>query len=307
MPSGFPIGPLYIHFYGIIIMLGALAGAWLSSREAERRGEKSESVWDMLTWVVIGGVIGARIWHVLTPPQSMVDQGLTTMYYFTHPMDAIAIWKGGLGLPGVILGGLLALYLFTRHYKLSMPVWVDIVAPGLALGQAIGRWGNFFNQELYGAPSNLPWAIIIDPMHRLLDYQSIERYHPLFLYESLYNLANVFFLLWIARHFSKQLKPGDVFLTYLVTYPVGRFFLEFLRLDPANIGNINVNQTLMAVTAICAAGALFIRHRTKQLDGVEEAESKEKVGVSEMEENPRIVILDHSEVKNETETKNIIE
>jgi phosphatidylglycerol---prolipoprotein diacylglyceryl transferase len=261
MPTGFPLGPFYIHYYGIIIMLGALAGAWLASREAVRHGENSDRVWDILTWIVIGGVIGARTWHILTPPQSMVDQGMTTEYYFTHPLDAIAVWKGGLGLPGAVIGGALAIFLFTRYYKLSFPTWLDIVAPALALGQAIGRWGNFFNQELYGSPSNLPWAIAIDSLHRLPAFQDIERYHPLFLYESIYNLLNVFFLLWISCRCEKSLKSGDLFLIYLVTYPTARFFLEFLRLDPAHVAGLNVNQTLMAVTAIASALALFLRHR----------------------------------------------
>jgi len=261
MPDGFFIGPLHIRFYGIIIMLGALAAAWLSRVEAKRKGENPELVWDMLVWLLIGGIIGARVWHILTPPASMVAQGITTSYYLTHPLDAINTTKGGLGIPGAVIGGALALLWYTRRKHMSFARWADIIAPGLALAQAIGRWGNFINQEVYGAPTSLPWAIFIDPAHRLPGYQDQANYHPLFLYESLYNLANMGFLLWVSRRFSDRLKDGDVFLIYLITYPVFRFFMEFLRLDPSPLGGIDVNQLVMAVVAIIAASLLFLRHR----------------------------------------------
>ncbi len=262
MPTGFAIGPLFIHFYGIIIMVGALLAAYLATFEARRRGENPEKVWDMLTWVLIGGVIGARVWHILTPTASLVEQGITAGYYLTHPLDAIATWNGGLGIPGAIIGGALALFLFARHYHLNFPTWCDIVAPGLALGQAIGRWGNFFNQEVYGAPCNLPWCITIDPQYRLPQFRDLARYHPLFLYESLWNLANTVFLLWLGRRYSERLKSGDIFLIYLITYPVGRFFLEFLRLDPSQVGVLNINQSVMLASIVCAGAVLLWRHRS---------------------------------------------
>ncbi len=261
MPTGFQIGPLYIHFYGIILMLGALAAAFLAEREARRRGQNSDLVWDALVWVLIGGIIGARVWHILTPPQSMVAQGYTTQFYLTHPLDMLAIWNGGLGIPGAVIGGALALYWFTRRSKLSYALWVDIAAPAIALGQAIGRWGNFVNQELYGAPTNLPWKIYIAPANRLPVYQNVSYYHPLFLYESLWDFANMFFLLWLARRHSDRLKQGDIFLAYLIFYPVGRFFLEFLRLDPSQVGGFDINQVLMAVVAVLASAFLIWRHR----------------------------------------------
>ncbi|MGE5222705.1 MAG: prolipoprotein diacylglyceryl transferase, partial [Omnitrophica WOR_2 bacterium] len=235
--------------------------AYIAEREARRRGLNGDLVWDGLIWVLVGGILGARIWHILTPPPSMVAQGITTLYYLSHPLDAIAIWKGGLGIPGAVIGGIIALFFFTRRNKLNFATWVDIAAPALALGQSIGRWGNFFNQELYGAPTNLPWGIYIDPAHRLPGYENVSRYHPTFLYESIWNLLNMFFLLWIARRFADRLKPGDVFLTYLIVYPVGRFFLEFLRLDSSRVAGINANQTLALIVTILAAVALFLRHR----------------------------------------------
>jgi len=258
MPEGFPVGPLFIRFYGIILMLGALVGAWLATREAKRRGHEPEIVWDLLTYLLIGGIIGARIWHILTPPPS---SGITASWYLTHPLDALAIWKGGLGIPGAIIGGAIVLYFYTRRHKLSFAEWADIAAPSLALGQAIGRWGNFFNQELYGAPTNLPWKIFIDPAHRLAGYQDVEYYHPLFLYESGWNLGNMFLLLWISRRFADRLKDGDIFLIYLIIYPVGRFLLDFLRLDASMVSGFNINQAVMAVVAVCAGVALYLRHR----------------------------------------------
>ncbi|MBK9926267.1 MAG: prolipoprotein diacylglyceryl transferase [Anaerolineales bacterium] len=258
MPEGFSIGPLTIRFYGIILMSGALIGGFLAVREAKRRGYDPEIVWDMFIYLLIGGIIGARLWHILTPSPST---GITTGWYFTHPLDALAIWKGGLGIPGAIIGGLITLYLYSRKTGINFAEWTDIISPSLALGQAIGRWGNFFNQELYGAPTNLLWKLYIDPAHRLANYLDVEYYHPLFLYESLWNLMNMFLLLWISRRFADSLKNGDIFLIYLIVYPIGRFFLDFLRLDASLVGGININQTIMAVVALIAAVSLYLRHR----------------------------------------------
>jgi phosphatidylglycerol:prolipoprotein diacylglycerol transferase len=262
IPTGFQLGPIYIYYYGIILMVGALAGGWLASVEAKRRGYDPEIAWDGLIWVLIAGIIGARLWHILTPPQSMVEQGITTSWYFMHPLDILNTRQGGLGIPGAIIGGAIGLYLFCRRRKFNFLVFADMAVPGLALGQAIGRWGNFVNQELYGAPTNLPWALHIAPQNRLPGFQDFETYHPLFLYESLWNLANMGILLWLGRKYKEWLRAGDLLLIYLIIYPTGRFLLEFLRLDSAYIGGINANQTLMAVVAVASAAILFWRHRS---------------------------------------------
>lgn len=258
MPEGFNIGPLFVRFYGIILMTGAVAGTFLAQRESKRRGYGPDVVWDIFVYLLIGGIIGARIWHILTPSPST---GITTSWYLSHPLDALAIWKGGLGIPGAIIGGLIALYIYSRRTGIDFAEWTDISAPGLALGQAIGRWGNFMNQELYGAPTNLPWKISIDPAHRLTEYFNVEYYHPLFLYESIWNLMNMFLLLWISRRYSETLKNGDIFLIYLIVYPVGRFLLDFLRLDASMVGGININQTIMVFVAVFASTILYLRHR----------------------------------------------
>ncbi len=276
MPTGFQIGPLTIRYYGIILMLGALAAAWLAEREARRRDQDGELVWDGLIWVLVGGIIGARLWHIFTPPPSMIAQGITPRFYLTHPLDALAIWHGGLGIPGAVIGGVLALYLFSRRRKLNFALWLDIAAPALALGQAIGRWGNFVNQELYGAPTNLPWAIFIDPQHRLPGYQDIAYYHPLFLYESIWNFFNMGLLLWLARRYPKRLLPGDLFLIYMIVYPIGRFFLEFVRLDASQVAGLNANQAFVLVVMLVSAGVLIWRHNRNQTDAEEaEPESQE--------------------------------
>ncbi len=267
MPNGFDIPIPFlgisfrIYFYGILITLGVVVAAFLAAHEARRRGQNPEIVWDALFWVVLAGIIGARLWHVFTPPASMVAQGITTRYYLTHPLDLINIRSGGLGIPGAVIGGVIAMALYCRSKKLSFLAWADIAAPGLALAQAIGRWGNFFNQELYGRPTSLPWRIYIDPWHRLPGFETYEYYHPLFAYESLWNLANAIFLLWLGRKHADRLQTGDLFLIYLITYPLGRFLLEFLRLDASRVGALNINQTLMLLVALASAGFLIYRHR----------------------------------------------
>lgn len=261
IPSVINIGPIPIHLYALAIMTGVVLGALMAQKEAVRRGQDGSLVWDMLVWVLIAGIIGARIWHILTPTPSAIAQGLTTAYYLSHPLEAIAIWNGGLGIFGAVAGGAIALYFFTRRHHLLLLLWLDILAPSVALGQAVGRWGNFFNQELYGAPTHLPWAIYIDPQHRFPGFENVAYYHPLFLYEMLWNLASVVFLLWLARRFSDRLKSGDIFLVYLMTYPLIRFLLEFLRLDSSYLGGINANQILALVILIIAGLILIFRHR----------------------------------------------
>jgi phosphatidylglycerol:prolipoprotein diacylglycerol transferase len=261
MPIGFNIGPLTIHYYGIIIMVGVLVATWVASWQARRHGQDPEIAWDVLPWLLIGGIIGARLWHVFTPSPTDIAEGRTTIFYLTHPLDLIAIWNGGLGILGAVIGGLIAFFIYARDHKLNIPMWLDFIAPGLLLAQAIGRWGNFVNQELYGAPTNLPWAIFIDAQHRLPGFADQAYYHPLFLYECLWNILNAGIILWIGRRYANRLKTGDLFLTYLILYPVARFILEFLRLNSSMIAGLNVNQDLYAVIAVVSAAYLIYRHR----------------------------------------------
>lgn len=257
---GIHIGPLYLRFYGIILVTGAMAGGWLAAVEARRRGQQPEHVWDALVWLLIAGIAGARLYHVLTPSPSMMPPG-TPNPYFSNPVAAFQIWNGGLGIPGGVAGGTFALWLYTRRKGLRFMEWTDIAAPGLLLAQSVGRWGNYINQELYGSPTNLPWAIFIEPQYRLVEYIDYDTYHPLFLYESILNFLGCLLLLWIARRAADHIRIGDVFLAYLVAYPTIRFFLEFIRLDYSRLANSNVNQSLSVVVAVTAATLLWIRHR----------------------------------------------
>lgn len=270
LPDGVVIFGFKIYFYGILIMLGALAATWLASYRAKDYGENPETAWDILPWALIGGIIGARIWHILTPPASMVAQGITTGYYLTHPLEMLNLRNGGLGIPGAVIGGFITVWIYTRRKESSIFTWADIIAPGLALAQAVGRWGNFFNQEVYGAPTNLPWKLYIDQTKRLPEYKNVPYYHPLFLYEFIWNLMNAGVLIWISRRFKDRLLNGDLFLIYLIFYGFGRFFLEFLRLDPSPVAGINANQTLMAVIVVGSTAALLIRHRLENLEGKQE-------------------------------------
>lgn len=262
MPDGIVILGYKIYFYGILIMLGALFATWLSSKRAKEYGENPEAAWDILPWALVGGIIGARLWHIFTPPASMVAQGFTVSYYLTHPLEMLNFRNGGLGIPGAVIGGFLAVLIYTRRHDMSIAKWTDIIAPGLAFAQAIGRWGNFFNQELYGRPTDLPWKLFIAAEKRLPEFRDVAYYHPLFLYEFIWNVLNAGVLIWLGRRFRDRLRTGDLFLIYLLNYGVGRFLLEFLRLDPSPVAGVNINQTLMAVIALASTAALLIRHRS---------------------------------------------
>ncbi len=261
---GIHLGPLYLRFYGVILVSGAMVGAYVAALEARRKSLNSDYVWDGLIWALVGGIVGARIYHVFTPSVSDIGKGLTVAAYFADPIKILQVWNGGLGIPGGIAGGALGLWLYTRYTKLDFLTWADLAAPALALAQAIGRWGNFINQELYGKPTDLPWGIFIDPLYRLPGYTEFERYHPTFLYESILNLLACLALLWIARRFADRLKPGDLILCYLVMYPTIRFFMEFLRLDSSRFGNLNINQSLSVVVAVASGVALMLRHRRQR-------------------------------------------
>lgn len=261
MPTGFKLGNFTVHYYALLIIFGIFLGLLLTWRRAEKSGRSMDFLIESLPWVFVGGIIGARVWHVLSPPQSMVARGITTRYYLTHLLEAISIWKGGIGIIGALAGGGLALWILSRRRGVPLAGWLDIMAPGLALAQSVGRWGNFINQEVYGLPSNLPWAITIDSQHRLPGYAEFSTYHPLFFYEAIWSFLNMLFTLWIGSKLQDELKPGSLFLIYLIFYGVGRVGLEFLRLDISLWRGLNLNQTAMSVVVITACFLLYNRQR----------------------------------------------
>ncbi len=248
---------LAIHFYALILIAGIIAGAWLCARRAKARGREAELVWDGLVWAIIPGLIGARLYHVLTPSPA---SGLSLQYYLQHPEQILAVWNGGLGIYGAVFGGAFGIWLYARRKKEPLAFWLDICVPGVALGQAIGRWANFVNQELYGAPSDLPWAVHIPPLKRLPGYEAVETFHPLFLYESILNGLACLLLLWIDRRYRERLRAGDLFLIYLMCYGAIRFSLDFLRLDSNGFGAITTAQ-LLSLGIIGVSLAVFSLRR----------------------------------------------
>jgi phosphatidylglycerol:prolipoprotein diacylglycerol transferase len=254
--QGIHLGPLHIAFYGVMTLAGCFAGAILTHFEFKRRGENPEHGWNIMALGVVLGLIGARLYHVIHQ----------WSYYSTHLTEIPAIWHGGQGIFGAIAGALLALILYVRWRRLNLAVYADIGVIGFLLGQAVGRWGNFFNQEIYGPPTELPWGLYIDATHRLPGYELYEHFHPLFLYESLTSLAGVLTLLWISRRFASKLKSGDVALMYGIWYPTERFFLEFLRIDdPWKIAGINTAQWVSGAIILVCAIALILRDRRSRI------------------------------------------
>ena len=272
-PIAFQIGPVPIHWYGIFIVSGILAAAYLSTYTAKLYGENPELIWDALVWCVLLGVVGARLYHVVTVPPSM---GVDRWYYFHNPLEIFKTWKGGLGIYGAVAGGALGLYIVIRRAKRSMWRWMDITVPGLVLAQAIGRWGNFVNQELYGLPTDLPWGIYIEPIFRVRGYEMFERFHPTFFYESMWNVATCLVLLYLAWRYRDKLIPGIATCVYFISYSTIRFLLDFIRLDSPMAGSLTIAQ----VVAICVvlASAVTIVWRVKTYKG-----SAEPVATAEAE------------------------
>ena len=258
MIDGFYIGNFKIYFYGIIIMFSVLIAIIIARRRSVLYGQDRELIWDMIPWLLVLGLIGARFWHVLTPSESL---GVGAGYYFKHPIEIFNIRQGGLGIPGAVIGGALGLWIYCKKKGLHFFIWADIIAPGLAIAQAIGRWGNFVNQELYGPPTDLPWGIFIDPAHRLPGYQGFTHFHPMFLYESLWNLFNFLILIRISKDEQQRKRSGELFLIYLIIYAIGRFFLEFIRIDASYISGINANQVTMAFVAVISSITGVLRYR----------------------------------------------
>jgi phosphatidylglycerol---prolipoprotein diacylglyceryl transferase len=257
------VGPFDVRWYGLLIVIGAILGALVARAQAKANGDEYDHVWNMLAVCLVLGIIGARLYHVFSSP---AGGALGWPHYRQHPIDIIAFWKGGLqgfGIYGAVIGGILGVWSYARLARLSFVRWLDYAVVGLILAQAIGRWGNYFNQELYGPPTDLPWAIYIDPAHRLRGLEGYDTFHPVFLYESFANLAIGAFLFWISRRRRQWLLDGDIFLMYLVLYPFVRFWLEYLRPDAWMVGTGLAAAQLVSLICMVGAGlALFLRHRS---------------------------------------------
>ncbi len=240
-PVAFRVFGFEVRWYGLLIAIAVLLGTILALREAKRKGVKEESIIDMLLFAVPGAIIGARLYYVI----------FQWDYYSQNPGEILNLRGGGLAIHGAIIGGALVAYVFTKVKKMNFFTIADIVAPSLILGQAIGRWGNFANQEAHGGPTDLPWGIMVDGV----------KVHPTFLYESIWNFLLFGFLLWYRR--KKAKAEGEVFAIYLVLYSVARFFIEGLRTDSLMLGPIRVAQLISVIIII--SGIAFIRYSRKKL------------------------------------------
>ena len=217
------VGGVALHAYGVMLLLGILAATWLTGVRWTRRGGDWDLVFRVAMWGVAGGVVGARLYHVVTSWSEVPDPKWQGVF---------EIWKGGLGIWGGIAGGVLAGALVVRLSGNSVYAFMDAVAPGLLLAQAIGRWGNYFNQELFGKPTDLPWGLEIDRVNRPSQYAGAETFHPLFLYESIWNLLGVGVLLLVGRRF--RIRPPGLFALYVAWYTAFRAYEETLRVDPSH-------------------------------------------------------------------------
>ena len=227
-PADGNLGPF--HMYGIILAVGVLVGVYVAEQRWRRRGYPKDGIYDIAFWVVIWGVIGARVYHVITDYQRFEDD----------PWRAFQIWRGGLSVWGAVIGGALAVIVITYRRKLPTLVVMDCMSVGIVLAQAIGRWGNYFNQELFGKPTSLPWGLEIAQRHRPTGYLQYSTFQPTFLYESLACLAIAGILLLVEHRAG--LKLGQTFALYVVLYTFARFFFENMRIDPAHeIAGMRVN------------------------------------------------------------------
>ncbi len=251
------VGPLHLRAYGLMIALGVIAAVELARRRWRARGHDPDEISGMALWAVPAGLIGARLYHVMTDWQRFEGRWI----------DAVKVWEGGLGIPGGIALGALAGVLYARHKKMPLGDLADTVAPALPLAQAIGRLGNWFNQELFGGPTSLPWGLKIDLANRPDRYLDATTFHPTFLYEGLWNLALMAVLILIDR--KRVLRAGSLFWVYVGGYFTGRLWVEAMRIDPASlILGIRVNIWLSIIAIAFSFTFVAVRGRRRPDDEV---------------------------------------
>ncbi len=268
--SGISLGPVTIRFYALCLITGIIAAWWLGARRWRERGGQQETFEVAVLWAIPIGIVGARIYHVLTHLGDYFAPGV-------NPWSVFFIWEGGIAIYGAVGAGALAAWLVCRSRGARFAALADSLAPGIALGQALGRLGNWFNQELYGLPTELPWALEIAPEHRLPGFEQYATFHPTFLYELLWNLLVVGVLLWADRRF--RLGRGKVFALYIALYGFGRFFTEGIRTDYSydTFGPIRFNQFVAGLICLAGVAALlwlirFRPGREAEVDAAQPAE-----------------------------------
>lgn len=247
-PIAFGVAGLEVRWYALFLLAGLVGGLLLTRNLAARAGLDPDWVWDAAPWVVLASIVGARVYYVL----------LRADYFSQHPFEAFNIRLGGMAFHGSLVAGIAAFAILARRDKQPILAWTDVAIPGVALAQAIGRWGNWANQEAFGLPTSLPWGVAIDGAYRPPQFADSPTFHPTFLYESIFNLANAVFLSWLAMRIptSRALRHGDVLGVYLVTYGVARFLIERIRTDSLYIGPLPAAFWLSWL--LVAAGALVL-------------------------------------------------
>jgi len=246
--STIEIGPLSIHFYGLTLLVAIAAAVAITGVRWTRRGGDWDLIFRVAVWGVASGIVGARLYHVITSWNELPDEW----------WGPVAIWKGGLGVWGGIGLGCLVGAIVAHRSGASVARLADCVAPGLLVAQGIGRFGNWWNQELFGKPTDLPWGLEIDPANRPIDFVDQETFHPTFLYEALWCFAAAGLLLLIERRFKGRIRPGNLFALYVLVYSIGRLWIETLRIDPSHeLGGIRLN-VFVAAAAIVLSAAFFV-------------------------------------------------
>src|SRR5215210_3712382 len=242
------VGPLPVRAYALCIIAGIVVAVWLGERRWVARGGKAGDVTEIAIWMVPFGIVGGRLYHVISSPEAYFGSG-------GHPLHALYVWEGGLGIWGAIALGGIGAWIGCRRRGIKLPPFADALAPGIVIAQAIGRLGNYFNQELFGRPTDVPWALEIDP-GRVGAVAGESTYHPTFLYELLWNLGVAALVIWADRRF--RLGHGRAFALYVAAYTVGRFWIEALRIDPANsVFGLRLN-IVTSVTLFLGAATYFI-------------------------------------------------
>lgn len=250
---------LPIRWYGILVMLGVLAATWVTDREVRRRGHNPEFIYDALLWVLPAGILGARLWYVLN------DIAGGNQRFLEQPWRILNLPEGGLHIYGAILLGGLTAYLYARRKGIDVWLLLDSAAPAMLIGQAVARPANFINQELYGPPTQLPWGIPINGEHRLPPWNDLlqypvesTRFHPTFAYEMVWNLLSAGLLLWAARRFEKQLKPGMLFAGWLVLAGLGRALIEAFRPDQPLIPGTGISYSRLVSILMALVGVVWL-------------------------------------------------
>ncbi|MFE2873983.1 prolipoprotein diacylglyceryl transferase [Embleya sp. NPDC059259] len=248
------LGPIPLRGYALCIILGVVLAIWLGERRWVARGGRAGTVGDIAVWMVPFGLVGGRIYHVITTPGPYFGDG-------GDPMQAFAVWKGGLGIWGAIALGAVGAWIGCRRRGIPLPALADALAPGIVLAQAVGRWGNWFNQELYGRETDVPWAVKIDGDHNVIDPGQAGTFHPTFLYESLWCIGVAALVIWADRRF--KLGHGRAFALYVAGYTVGRFWIEYMRVDDAeHVLGMRLNNWTAILVFVGAIVYIWISART---------------------------------------------